>query len=449
MITENEQNKPISLKNQWMYAINEVGSNPIYTLTLSFLTFFYTDTLGIDAGIVGTIILISKIFDGITDIAAGNIIDHTHTAKGSARPWILRSAILLAISYVILFTVPNCAMAGKIVYIFVSYNFAMSVAFTILNAAINAIPMYMSNDSKSRTSAYSLRMIVSGLVSAVFSMICLKLVNALGGDQVAWIKMACIMGVVSLVALLITYFGTEEHVVPAKESDNIPLLEAVKVILHNKYWLMVLGMIVIIVLHQVTTLTVGVYYAKYILFDETLAGNLVLYHHAGGAVGLLSMPFLIKKGIPNKKLAMGGAIFMLVGSLVAIVNCRGIFLIISLALRGCGFGVVNSMYYGMLADTVDYGEYKTGLRPVAVASSGGTVGQKLGSGIGTAAMGFALSACGYDGLLAAQPAAANSCINIIFNVVPLVLYVLLIIMLCFYKLDKDLPQIQEELAAGR
>ena len=121
-------NQPIPVKNQIIYALTEFGSNPVYTITLSFLTFFYTDVLGINAGAVGVIILVSKLFDGISDILAGNIIDHTHTEKGSARPWLLRSAIPLAVSTLLLFTVPNCGDIGKLVYIFVTYNFSVTVS---------------------------------------------------------------------------------------------------------------------------------------------------------------------------------------------------------------------------------------------------------------------------------------------------------------------------------
>lgn len=441
----------ISLKQQFMYAFQEIGSNPIYTITLSFLTFFYTDVLGLNAGIVGVIILISKFMDGISDIWAGNLIDHTHTKQGSARPWILRSALLLALAYVFLFTVPNVALVGKIIYIFISYNFAMTIAFTLLNAAVNALPIYMTDDSKSRSSAYSIRMIFAGLVQAIFSLVFLNIVKAMGDDQAAWIKVSVFLGIISFFACLVTYFGTHEKNEDVKnredgnEAEDVPLRTALSSLMHNKYWFMVLGIVVIIVFHQVATLTVGVYYAKYILFDTTLAGSLILYHHAGGAVGMLAMPALLQKGISKKKAAVFGGILMVIGSVIAIINCKGAFLIISLAMRGCGFGIVNGVYYGMLADTVDYGEWKTGVRTLAVNTSVGTVGQKLGSGIGTAIIGFALSACGYNGLAKTQSAAAIGCIKSIFIVMPLILYILLLVLLHFYKLDDELPKIREEL----
>ena len=108
--------KPIPVRNQLIYSLSELGSNPIYTITLSFLTFFYTDVMGINAGVVGIVILISRVFDGFSDIWAGNLIDHTHAKSGSARPWLLWTAVPLALSYVALFTVPNWSEAGKVIY---------------------------------------------------------------------------------------------------------------------------------------------------------------------------------------------------------------------------------------------------------------------------------------------------------------------------------------------
>lgn len=437
----------IPMRQQLAYALSELASCPLYTIVFTFLTFFYTDVLGMNAGTVGIVILASKVFDGISDLWAGNLIDHTHTRNGSARPWILRAAIPLALSYLLLFTVPNIGNIGKILYIFVTYNFAMTVAFTINNCAINALPVYMSNDTTSRSSAYAVRTIFAGVVQMAVSMVFLNLVESFGGGQAGWIKVSGVLAAISLLFSLVVYFGTRERAVKTDEEkvENIPFKTAIGSVLQNKYWFMVLAMILIIALHQVATLTVGVYYAKYILLDEKLAGNLVLYHHLGGAVGMLAMPFILRTGISKRSAVFAAGLCMVVGSLISVFRGDGVFLIASLALRGMGFGVTNSLYYGMLADSVDYGEWKTGIRATAVTTSAASVGNKLGSGLGSALIGLALSAAGYDGLQAVQTASAVSCIRIVFVVLPLVLYVLLLVLMYFYKLDSQLPQIREEL----
>lgn len=439
----------IPMHQQLAYALSELASCPLYTIVFTFLTFFYTDVLGMNAGTVGIVILASKIFDGISDLWAGNLIDHTHSSKGSARPWILRAAIPLALSYVLLFTVPSIGNIGKIIYIFVTYNFAMTFAFTINNCAINALPVYMSNDTNSRSSAYAIRTVFAGVVQMAVSMVFLGLVDSFGGGQAGWIKLSAVLATISFVFSLVVYAGTRERVekqssVPA---ENIPFKEAIGSVLKNKYWFMVLAMILIIALHQVATLTVGVYYAKYILMDENLAGNLVLYHHLGGAVGMIAMPFILRTGISKRSAVIAAGSCMLVGSLISVFRGDGIFLIISLALRGMGFGVTNSLYYGMLADSVDYGQWKTGIRATAVTTSAASVGNKLGSGLGSALIGLALSSAGYDGLAAVQTASAISCIRVIFVVLPLALYALLLVLMAFYKLDAQLPTIRRELDA--
>ena len=437
----------IPMRQQLAYALSELASCPLYTIVFTFLTFFYTDVLGMNAGTVGIVILASKIFDGISDLWAGNLIDHTHTRNGSARPWVLRAAIPLALSYVLLFTVPAIGDIGKILYIFVTYNFAMTVAFTINNCAINALPVYMSNDTTSRSSAYAIRTVFAGIVQMAVSMVFLNLVDSLGGGQAGWIKVSGVLAAISLVFSLIVYFGTRERAAQNNEEavENIPFKTAIGSVLKNKYWFMVLAMILIIALHQVATLTVGVYYAKYILLDEKLAGNLVLYHHLGGAVGMLAMPFILRTGISKRSAVFAAGCCMILGSLISVFRGDGVFLIASLALRGMGFGVTNSLYYGMLADTVDYGEWKTGTRATAVTTSAASVGNKLGSGLGSALIGLALSAAGYDGLAAVQSASAVSCIRIVFVVLPLVLYALLLVLMYFYKLDGQLPRIREDL----
>ena len=119
--------------------------------------------------------------------------------------------------------------------------------------------------------------------------------------------------------------------------------------------------------------------------------------------------------------------------------------VISMGLRGIGFGAFSSVIYGMLADTVEYGEWKTGVRTQAINVTANGVGQKIGSGLGTAAFGSLLTMCGYNGMAEVQTASAVSCIRIIFIVAPIAIYLILIVLAWLFKLDKQFPQIQKEL----
>ena len=263
-----DSNRVVSFGEKVSYGITEIACNPMYTIFCSFLVFFYTDVIGVNAAAVGTIILISRIFYGFSDIIAGNIVEHTHAKSGSARPWILRIAIPLGISYIAMFTVPDCGEWGKLIYIFVSYNVIQSVVYTMANAAMSALPTYMTNDRNSRSSCYAVRLFIAAATQTVLSLKFMNIIDALGGGQRAWIKLAAILGTVAAIVFAIVYMTTRETVTSGGENgEDVPLLVGLKALMHNKYWFSVLAMQFCCVLHQVTTLTVGVYYAKYILND--------------------------------------------------------------------------------------------------------------------------------------------------------------------------------------
>jgi len=437
---------PTSLKTNIVYALSDVACNPIYTIMMAFLVYFYTDVIGIDPGIVGTIILVSKIFDGVSDIIAGNIVDHTHTKAGSARPWYLRLAIPMLFSYIILFTVPNWSTGGKIAYIFVSYNLVYTVIYTMMNAAMAAFPTFLTKHRESRSVMSTIRLFAACGTQMLFLMFALRLVERLGGGQSGWVKLAAILGTASAALLVFIYFNSKEASVDnEQEQNNIPLMTAIRALLQNKYWFLTLLLYFLGMLIQVATLTVGVYYAKYVLMDIDMQANLNTYFLLPNLVILAVLPYLFGKGVSKQKLCIVGAVLLIVGSLTGMVFPAGIGFIVGIALRGFGFAFEAGGTTAMMIETVVYGEWKTGYDIPGVTLTANCVAQKLASGIGTALLGFALSAFGYDGKAEIQPPAAIDAINFIYMIVPLILSVVLIIALYFYKLDRDYPKYVKEL----
>jgi GPH family glycoside/pentoside/hexuronide:cation symporter len=436
----------MTLREQIIYALSEFAGNPLYTVVASFLTFFYTDVIGVNPGSVGVIILASRFLDGISDVAMGNIIDHTRSKAGNARPWFLRAAFPLVVAFIVLFTVPNVPEIGKLVYIFVTYNFSLTIVYTVVASTLTALPTYATADSKSRSTAHALRLFFAGTIQMFLAFFFLRIIEAFGGDQTAWIKFAAILGVIGFVSCLVVYFGTKERVKLAhKEGEKLLLIKALLSLLKNKYWLMILGMVFLYILHQVTTLTIGIYYAKYILGDQNLTGNLILYHHIPAIIVLFLIPFVIQAGVPKGRIAMSATLVMLLGAVLLVFSNNNLVLIVSLGLRGIGFGIINGVLLGMCTDTIAYGEWKTGVKALAINTSAVTVAQKVGGGVGTALFGGMLAAAGYNGLAEVQPPSALTAIRICFVYVPIVLYVLQVVILLAYKLDKEYPAILEEL----
>lgn len=448
-------NKPISIGRQLMYSFSDLASNPIYTIMMSFLTFFYTDVLGVNPALIGTLLLFCKVFDGVTDIAAGSIVERTHTKNGSARPWVLRTMVPLSVSLVLLFTVPNCGTVGKLVYIFISYNFAMSVCYTMFGAAINAMPIYATNDPHSRGAALACRLVLGSIVQLILATFFMNMVDYFGGDQKAWIIISAILAAAMLLGSIITYFSLHENANPdffqepkAEETavPKTPVIVSLKALLRNKYWLLTLLILTFVLFHQIATLTVGVYYATWVLNDTLLAGKIALYHSGATTVAIFFAPVMLNKGMSKQTIGFICTISMLIGGVLGMTSgaSQSLFYA-SLIFRGAGFGVMAAIINAMLADTLVYGEWKTGVATPAIGMCAFTFAQKIVTGLVTAGFTVILGLFGYDGLVSSQPASAIRFINLFFLYFPVILYVGQLILLRFYKLDKELPQILADL----
>ena len=160
---------------------------------------------------------------------------------------------------------------------------------------------------------------------------------------------------------------------------------------------------------------------------------------------MLALPVALQKGASKRNLAITSGLIMLAGSIVSVIYASGAPFVLSLGLRGFGYGIVAGIFQGMIADTIEYGEWKTGIRAQGVTVSAGGSGQKLGAGIGTALLGIYMSMNGYDGTAAVQTDSAISAIRICFIFVPIVIYLATIVLGYFFKLDKQHPQIVKEL----
>lgn len=446
MSQNNNSYAPSSLKTNCIFAMSELANNPIATLLAVFLVYFYTDILGVNPAIVGTILLVSKCMDGISDLIAGNIVDHTHTKAGTARPWYLRLAIPVALAYIILFTVPNCGTAGKIAYIFISYNLSSTVIYTMVNAAIAAFPVFLTKNRESRSIMSTMRMFIACAAQMILTMFGLQFVEMLGGGQSGWIKLSTILGVLSGLVMVFIYFNTKEiSTGDEEEQENVPFLTAVKALLHNKYWFIILAAFFVNVIIALCTLTVGVYYAKYVMQDINMQANLAMYFLLPGLVVMLFLPSLFKKNISKKNLCIFGAVLLLIGSISGLVFPTGVGFTIGLCLRGAGYAFNQVCQTAMTIETVVYGEWKTGYNMPGVTLTATCAAQKLGNGVGAALLGAVLAFFGYDGLAAVQTPQAISAIYVIYMIVPAVLAVVWIILLQFYKLDKDYPKYVKEL----
>ncbi|AST90953.1 MFS transporter [Sutcliffiella cohnii] len=431
------------------YGFGDLASNLVFAAVSTFLVFYYTDVAGASAAAVGTIILLSRLLDGFTDIGMGAIVDKTNSKHGKARPWLLWLAIPFTISAIMMFTVPDLGSVGMLIYIAITYN-VVHIIYTGINIPYGVLNARMTQDSYQRATLNIFRMFSALIATSIVIFFTIPLVEAFGGGKTGWTVTFTIFGILAGILFLITFLTTKERVTAVNaEQSNVPIKKGVKALFKNKYW----ALMVVFLLVSYTGMGLGgglnVYYAQYILENTALVGPLGLAGLFPLMIGLLFVAPIIKK-FGKRNVIIFGLIFGLIGTAIILVDPTNFTLVlVGSIVRGIGSVPMAASIFAMLADTIEYGEWKTGLRTEGLVYSAGSFGTKVGMGLGAAAMGWALSLGGYVGGAAEQTDSATSMIIFLFVWAPAIISVLQIIILNFYKLDKIYQQILADLQARK
>ncbi|RJS62969.1 MFS transporter [Priestia filamentosa] len=428
------------------YGLGNLSANLLITTANSFIVFFYTEIAGIAAATVGTLLLIARIFDGVTDLGMGMIVDKTKSKYGKARPWLLWMAIPYILAMVLLFTSPEFSQTGKSIYAFITYILAIGIIYTMISVPYNSMLVTLSQDQIQR-GQLSISRAAFGLIGGMLvGVITLPAVSFLGGGKNGWMFIAIIYGIVGALSYLIVFKNTKERVdveTPEKK-DTVPIKHSVKALVKNKYWLLTLSIIILSFVGAGLS-GIAVYYAKYILGDPNLMAVLTVVGILPTIIMMFFMDFLFKK-FGKRNLAMIGGVVSIIGALIIWIDPESISMVsIGSFIRGLGGAPLGVAAFVMLADSVEYGEWKTGIRTEGLALSAGTFGEKVGTGIGGMVLGALMGLAGYVGGQAEQTVSALTSIKLLFIHVPIILSILSIILLYFYKLDKKYPTIIKEL----
>ena len=434
----------ISLKEKIGYAFGDVGSNFIWTAAAAFLTFYYTDVIGLGAAAVGTLLLIARVFDGFVDIGVGALIDRTKSKHGKARPWLLWMAIPFGLAGFLLFTVPDLSLNGALIYAYVTY-LIVNIIYSLINVPYGVLNSLITQDPYQRSVLNIFRMVFALSGALAVNMLTIRLVNSFGGGKPGWSMTFILFGTIAVALFFITFLTTKERVKPSVVQKEIPLKRGIKALFRNKYWILVLLLcITSLIIYGVNT-AVNIYYAQYVLHDVKQVATLGMASLIPKLVCLLFIaPFIKRFG--KRNVSMAGIIFIIAGSLIMAVDPSSLNLIlIGTIVKSFGLAPIIGTTFALLADTVDYGEWKTGIRTEGLVYSAGSFGSKAGSGIGAALVGWLLSAGGYVSGQQTQSEAAIASLHFLFIYLPIILSVIMFIILWFYKLDKEYPQIMKDL----
>ncbi len=415
------------------------------TALLGYITFFATDVLGLTPGLVGTLLLVSKIFDGFTDIIAGFIIDRTHTKLGKARPYDIANA-LFCISALLFFFIPDVGTTGKAALLFIIYLLTYSVFQTLYSCAGTVYLARAVDDTEDQISLSSACGLLASLVAIVLSVVFPTLIANAGTNQASWQSMALGICLPSIVLCLIRIFLIPEinNVESEKKQDNLSVKESAKLLFSNNY---LMFFTLALLLTNISVTLVGnaqTYYFKYVIGDIQ-AMTAVAAVAIVGPLTIAAFPALSRKmGMRNLMavaLILGAAgrflpvvqptnmALLTIGSLLNAISYMPIYILCANAIIGC----------------MDYGEYKSGVRGEGIYTCVSGFCSKVGIGLASGLLGLVTALGGYDGTQAVQTASANMSIIISYTVLPGLLYLIAAIALRKFDLEKHLPEIQAEL----
>lgn len=445
------EKKYLSWGQKIAYGSGDMGSNFMYTMVSSFVMLYLTNALGLNAGVVGTLMMVSKLFDGVTDLFFGAMIDRTKSRFGKARPWMLWSILPLAVCEFMLFSIPEMSQTLQYVYFFILYTLVNAVCYTASNIAYSTMSALITRNGNERVQLGSIRFIMA-LVSSLFvSTYTIELVEYFGGGIGGWRIISGIYALLLAVCMLVTVIFIKE--LPAEETDGdtskraqkTSALQDFKLLLTNKFYLNILGFSLARYLGAGIGGGVMAYFALYVLKNAKLIGVMAASSRIPVLICLTVTPLLVKKyGVYRINLAgrvfgllfaVGTAVFGYMGSFVGLVVCS----VCSSLLSNSITGTLNSV----IADTARYTYLKDKRHVEGTIFSCSSIGLKIGTGLGTAACGWLLELGGYDGMAQTQPDSAVAMISFMYLVIPVILQMAMLLFTAGLNVDKANRELEQ------
>ena len=456
---------------KWLgYLIGPAGALLLNAVLATYLNVYYTDVLNLThiwGGIFLTVFpIVSKIIDAITNIIFGYIIDRTKTKQGKARPWLFLSAPLVAVTGVLLFTVPEASEGVQIAWIMLSYNLFYSFAYTIFNMSHNLMVPLSTRNTTDRGSLSVFNQIstimMSGiLVALIFPMV---IMPALGVDKAKWITVMGLLSVITLPLILLEYYFTKERVTEEArntEEQKIPFKTQLKIVFSDKYLLIVFTYFLIYTF-GVSMKNLGlVYYCNYVLGTYNDGITQMLVSVIGGVpmgIGIFAVWPLAKK-FGKRNVTMWGFVLYAIGSLVCwLVPTNLVVVLVGQFIKNIGGLPCAYVFMALFADTLDHLEWKSGIRCDGVAMSVYNVIAVALVGIVTGIFNGLLSASGYiapsldelgNTVAATQPQAVLDTITFSFVGLEVFTGIVLAVLLVFFSVEKTVDRKQAIIKARR
>ena len=440
------------------YGSGDVAGNVVYAFLTAFIMFYLTDMIGLDMGIVGTLMAVSKIFDGVSDFFFGNLIDRTKTKMGKARPWMLFGYIGCSICLIACFSIPETwGDTAQYIFFFISYTLLNAVFFTANNIAYASLTALITKNKNERVQLGSVRFIFAFATSLAIQYLTVKAVGWCGGGVAGWRTIAIIYAIIGLIVNTISGLSvkelneTEEVFEEVKKEEKMAFGESVKLLVSNKYYVIICCTYLFTQLYA-TMISMGIYYMKYILGNEDLFSTFSLWINIPLIIGLLVSPLIIRK--------IGGMYKINIWSYVLATVARGLVIVaaymgsiplmlVFTGLAALGTSPLQGDMNALIASCSEYTTLKTGKSIDGMMYSCSSLGIKIGGGIGTAICGWLLDAAGYIDNAVVQSASTINMLQFLYLWAPMILCGCVTLMLYLLKVEKANKKLEAEVALDK
>lgn len=444
----------VKLTEKIGYGFGDMASSMFWKLFGAYLMLFYTDIFGISAAAVGTMFLITRVWDAFVDPVVGVVSDRTETKWGKFRPFLLYLALPFGIIGVLTFTTPDMGDTGKLVYAYVTYSLMM-VIYSAINVPYASLLGVMSPDPKDRNVLSTYRMTFAYIGSFLALFFFTKLIEGFGGvasapietQQTAWMSTVMVIAIVCVLLFLGCFYFTKERIRPIKEAKT-SVKDDLKDLLKNRPWWILLGAGIAALVFNSIRDGATVYYFKYFVCEDQV-----------GQVGILGTSFALSalylgvgqlcniigvvaaapvSNIIGKKNTYLGA--MAIATVLSIIfywfeaDQLGLIFVFQALISICA-GAIFPLLWSMYADCADYSELTTGNRATGLIFSSSSMSQKFGWAIGSALTGWLLAFFGFEANKV-QSAETIDGIKMFLSILPAVGTILSVIFIAFYPLSE-------------
>ena len=458
MSTSPDQGSTLSVREKVGYGLGDTASNFIFHTVNVFLFFYYADVMKLDAAAVGTLFLVARLFDTVTDPLMGSIADRTKSRWGKYRPYLLWLAVPFGICGYLLFAVPDTDPSAQLKYAYVTY-IAVMLVYTAINIPYSALLGVITPNSSERTSVASYRFACAFGGQLLIVAAARPLIAYFGeGDQAAGYRVTMgIFAVIAVVLFIMTFSMTRERVQPPADQQS-DLLKEFKLLLRNVPWIVMFIAGIFTLANVAVRGAVTLFYFKYYAGDDgspwlwnfdmstvfLTAGTIALI------VGVMCTKWITPLGDKRQLMVWLSTLNAIVMALFYFVpqDAAGMMFVMNV-LGALIAGPTIPLVWSMFADVADYGEWKFGHRSTGLVFSGVQFAQKFGLAIGSAMAGWMLAGFGYVADAEQSPEAIQG-IRLMFTVLPALFAVGGVVAIWFYPITgEDVKRMGQDLAAKK